>query len=108
MKEIEVLGKPVYIALPDNEYQFYSFVNLVINNRENRHVVEQDTRQPNRIGPYNVSYVRNEVGEIFIRVDQPGQEKFIKMIIDQFTLLRTYWNRIAKAEQYPNSSRYDL
>ena len=97
-----------YIPVPDNKNQFYSFVNLVINNRENNHKPEFDDRIPRRIGPYNVTYTNNEVGEKFIVVPDPKMKHFIEMIVDQFTLIRTYWPTICKYEEYPNSTKYDL
>lgn len=85
--------KEYYVPLPDNEYQFYAFVNLVINNKNNAHITEATIR-PKRIGWVHVTYARNEVNEPFIVVNNLKEKCFVEMILNQFELLKKYWDTI--------------
>lgn len=93
-----------HIALPDNEQQFFVFINMVINNRNGE--VKFSGRRPTHVGPHSVTYERNEVGENFMVVDGYKGQQFIEMILDQFYNLRTYWNDIQEAEEYSKASKY--
>lgn len=94
-----------YIALPDNDEMFFSYVNLVINNKRKNNIEYPNTR-PNKIGWVKVSYTRNEVNEPFITVSNNKEKVFVEMIINQFLLLRTYWNDIIRTfEVYPSSDK---
>lgn len=110
MKNNEVLGskkKEYYVAIPDNERQFYAYINMVINNRGNAHIPNGDIEQrPNKVGPVKVTYTHNEVGELFMVTNNLKDLKFLEMIHDQFCLLRSHWNMISTFEEYPNASKY--
>lgn len=94
-----------YISLPDNSEMFFSYVNLVINNKR-KNVIEHPNTHPSKIGWVKVTYTRNEVNEPFIIVSSNKEKVFVEMIINQFLLLRTYWNVILAFEAYPSSDRY--
>ena len=99
--------KEYSIPVPDNKDSFCAFVNLVINNRNNAFIPNGFVqRLPSKIGPYKVTYTRNEVNELFIVVNELKAKVFVEMIIDQFTLLRSHWNMINSLEEYPNASKY--
>lgn len=97
-----------YVSLPDNDVAFYSYVNLVINNRNNsRNEQDDHTRRPKNVGPVKVlTYTHNEVGEPFMVVESKKDEKFVEMIIDQFNLLRRYWSWVEEEICYPTSDKY--
>ena len=95
-----------YVSIPDNELQFYAYINLVINNKHNANIPKVLDSRPKKIGWVNVTYTRNEVGEPFIECKNNKEKVFIEMIIDQFYLLRSHWNVIKTFEQCENSSRY--
>lgn len=86
--------KEYYVPLPDNEYQFYAFVNLVINNKNNTHITVEETIRPKRIGWVHVTYTRNEVNEPFVVVNNLKEKCFVEMIRNQFELLKQYWDII--------------
>ena len=92
-----------YIPLPDNNEMFFSYVNLVINNKRKNNVEHPNTR-PNKIGWVKVSYTRNKVNEPFVVVSNNKEKVFVEMIINQFLLLRSYWNIIRTFEVYPSSN----
>lgn len=97
--------KTYYVPVPDNEDAFFAFVNLVINNKQNVHVV--GTSRPKKIGPYKVNYANGDNNELFIEASDLKMKCFIEMIIDQFTLLRTYWtSHIVPLVRYPNQDIY--
>lgn len=98
--------KEYFFPVPDNEEQFFAFINLVINNRQNANIPKDLTERPKKVGPVKVTYTRNEVGELFMVTDSLKDYKFLEMINDQFCLLRTHWNMIQSLEEYPNASRY--
>ena len=107
--EVYVLGskkKEYYVAIPDNEHQFYAYVNMVINNRGNAHLPQQLDQVPKRIGPVPVTRVTNEVGEHFFQVANNKDYCFVEMVKDQFCLLRSHWNMISTFEENPNASKY--
>ena len=97
-----------YISVPDNESQFFVFVNLVINNKGNNNLPNYPDQRPKKIGPYKVTYTNNEVNEPFIEVYQLKEKAFIEMIIDQFTLLRTYLPEFESYEKCQNSDKYGI
>lgn len=94
-----------YISLPDNREMFFSFVNLVINNKR-KNDIEHPNARPNKIGWVKVSYTRNEVNEPFVTVSNNKEKVFVEMIINQFLLLRKYWNIIRTFEVSPSSDKY--
>lgn len=107
--EVYVLGskkKEYYVAIPDNERQFYAYINMVINNRGNAHLPQVLDQVPKRIGPVHVTRVTNEVGEHLFQVANNKDYCFVEMIKDQFCLLRSHWNMIQTFEEYPNASKY--
>lgn len=95
-----------YISIPDNEDSFFAYINLVINNKNNAHIPEYIEQRPKKIGPVYVEYVRGEMNEPFMRVENNKDATFLEMIKDQFCLLRSHWNMIQSLERYPNASRY--
>ena len=95
-----------FVSIPDNENQFYAYVNLIINNRGNANIPKVLDARPKKIGWVNVTYTRNEVGEPFIECQNNKEKVFVEMIIDQFCLLRSHWNMIQTFEQYEHASRY--
>lgn len=98
-----------YVSLPDNEGAFFAFVNLVINNRDNANVPQYADTRPNDFGPVkNVNSVTNEVGEHFLIAHSLKDKKFLEMLVDQFTLLRTHWGTITNFVKYPNSDIYKV
>ena len=99
--------KEYYFPVPDNKDSFFAFINLVINNRNNAHIPNGNVEQrPKKVGPVNVTYTHNEVGELFMVTDNLKDYKFLEMIGDQFCLLRSHWNMIQSFEQYSYASRY--
>lgn len=97
-----------HVSLPDNLEAFYAYVNLVINNKNNSHKPEDCATRPKNFGPViNFEIVRNEVGERFLTVYNIKDCKFLEMLTDQFTLIRTYFNCIEEVVIYPNSDIYD-
>lgn len=99
--------KLFYFALPDNENAFYAYINLIVNNKHNRYVAEPE-RRPKQFGPVkNFSTTRNEVGENFLIVYSEKDYNMLSMFLHQFALLRTYWEDIEQAVEYPNATRYD-
>jgi hypothetical protein len=96
-----------YFPVPDNEDSFFAYINLVINNKNNAHIPEGRIEQrPNKVGPVNIAYTHNEVGELFMVTNNFKDYKFLDMICDQFCLLRSHWNMIQSFEQYPYASKY--
>lgn len=101
--------KEYFVPLPDNLNQFYAYINLVINNKENRYGQRTSVREaPLHYGPVKAHYKINEVNERFLVVNKLKDKKFLEMLIDQFTLLRTYWRAISSHEEYANSDRYSI
>lgn len=98
--------KEYFFPVPDNEEQFFAFINLVINNRQNTNIPKDVTERPKKVGPVKVTYTRNEVGELFMVTSNLKDYKFLEMIGDQFCLLRTHWNMIQSLEEYSSASRY--
>lgn len=98
--------KRYYIPIPDNDTAFYTFVNLVINNKHNAHIPKEVTARPSKIGWVNASYVKNEVNERFIVVGELKEKVFVEMIIDQFCLLHSHYNLIRSLMTSENSDRY--
>jgi len=98
--------KQYYISIPDNSDAFYAYVNLVINNKKNTHVPNDTNLRPSKIGWVKVSYIRNEVNEPFIVVENLKEKVFVEMIIDQFCLLRNYWHIIDNFVVSGNADRY--
>lgn len=96
----------MYVSLPDNCDAFYTFVNLVINNKHNAHIPEHLNSRPKKIGPVKVHIKYNEANEPFFEVENNKEKVFLEMIIDQFTLLRRYWGTIMSFVYYENSDRY--
>lgn len=94
-----------YIEVPDNDKAFYAYVNLVVNNRDNWYKANP-TNRPRKIGPVQVTYQSNEVGEQFMVCKDKREQNFLDMVVDQFCLLRTHWGTISKEVEYENSSRY--
>lgn len=94
-------------ALPDNEAAFYAYINLIVNNKHNRHV-DEPGRKPKHFGPVkNFSTTRNEVGENFLIVYSEKDYNMLMMFLHQFSLLRTYWKDIEGLVAYPQATRYD-
>lgn len=105
-KEVYVLGnKEYFFSVPDNKDSFFAYVNLVVNNRNNAHIPNVEQR-PRKVGPVNVTYTHNEVGELFMVTNNLKDHKFLEMIGDQFCLLRSHWNMIQSLERYPSADRY--
>jgi hypothetical protein len=107
--EVYVLGskkKEYYVAIPDNERQFYAYINMVINNRGNAHLPQRLDQVPKKVGPVPVTLTNNEVGEPYFIVNSNKDYCFVEMVKDQFCLLRSHWNMIQTFEQYPNASKY--
>lgn len=99
--------KEYFVPLPDNLNQFYAYINLVINNKENRYAQKTSVHEaPLHYGPVKAHYKINEVNERFIVVNKLKDKKFLEMLIDQFTLLRTHWDTIANFVEYPGSDIY--
>ena len=99
--------KEYYFPVPDNEDSFFAYINLVINNKNNAHIPNGDVEQrPKKVGPVNITYTRNEVGELFMVTNNLKDYKFLEMIGDQFCLLRSHWNVISSLERCPHASRY--
>lgn len=99
--------KEYFVPLPDNLNEFYAYINLVINNKENRYAQKTSVREaPLHYGPVKVRYRINEVNERFLVVNRLKDKKFLEMLIDQFTLLRTYWRAISSHEEYSTSDIY--
>lgn len=95
-----------YIPLPDNKEQFFLFVNMVINNRNNQSKLS--TSKPNNIGPHSiVRYCTNEVGEDFIVVCELKAKKFCEMVLDQFCCLRTYIDDFTKLNTFQTADQYE-
>lgn len=109
MKEqVYVLGskKKYYSSIPDNEYMFYAYINMVVNNRQNARLPKRLDEVPTHIGPVKVRRIIGDAQEPYFEVDNNKDYCFIEMIKDQFHLLRSHWNMIQSFEQYPNASRY--
>lgn len=101
-------NKEYYFPLPDNTEAFYAYVNLIINNRDNSHKPDNYTTRPKNFGPVkDFNTHRNEVGEKFIVVYNLKDYRFLEMLVNQFALIRTYFNWIEDAVEYPNSSKYE-
>jgi hypothetical protein len=100
------MTKEYFFSVPDNKEQFFAFVNLVINNRQNSNIPKDITERPKKVGPVKVTYTKNEVNELFMVTNNLKDHKFLEMIGDQFCLLRSHWNMIQSLEEYPNASRY--
>lgn len=98
--------KEYFVAIPDNERQFYAYINMVINNRGNAHLPQRLDQVPKRVGPVAVTRVTNEVGEPYFIVNSNKDYCFVEMVKDQFCLLRSHWNMISTFEEYPNASKY--
>jgi hypothetical protein len=99
-------NKEYFVPVPDNNEAFYAFVNLVINNKNNARRPNYSTERPNKIGPVKVEYVKNEVNESLIRVENNKEKVFVQMIIDQFCLLHTYWSEIENFIKYSSSDKF--
>lgn len=101
--------KRFFVPLPDNESAFFAFVNLVINNRNGWDTfkkLDDITDRPRKIGPVAVSYTRNEVNEPFVEVDSKKDERFVEMIITQFSNALTFMDAIKDEIVYPSSDKY--
>lgn len=99
--------KEYFFSLPDNEYAFYAYINLIVNNKHNRYVAEPE-RTPKHFGPVkNFSITRNEMGERFLIVYNEKDYNMLMMFEHQFALLRTYWQDIEACVLYPKAGRYD-
>lgn len=98
--------KEYFVSIPDNERQFYAYVNMVVNNRDNAHLPQVLDQVPKKIGPVHVTRVTNEVGEHLFQVANNKEKCFVEMVKDQFCLLRSHWNMIQTFEEYPNASKY--
>lgn len=98
--------KEYFVSIPDNERQFYAYVNMVVNNRNNAHLPQRLDQVPKKIGPVQVTRVTNEVGEHLFQVATNKDCCFVEMVKDQFALLRSHWNMISTFEEYPNASKY--
>ena len=72
-----------YIPIPDNNEMFFSYINLVINNKRKNNIEYPNTR-PSKIGWVKVTYTRNEVNEPFVTVSNNKEKVFVEMIINQF------------------------
>lgn len=99
-------NKEYFVAIPDNERQFYAYVNMVVNNRGNAHLPQRLDQVPKKVGPVPVTLTTNEVGEPYFIVASNKDYCFVEMVKDQFCLLRSHWNMISTFEQYPNASKY--
>lgn len=95
VKSLTIMANRQYfIPLPDEVDQFYAFVNLVINNKNNVYVIGEATTRPKKIGWVNVYYTRNEVNEPFVVVNNLKEKCFVEMILNQFYLIREHWETI--------------
>ena len=109
MKKEAKENKEYFVPLPDNEAAFYAFVNLIINNRDNQHKPDNCLGKPKHFGPVkDFKSANNEVGERFLITYNLKDHRFLEMLKDQFTLIRTYFNRIEDFVAYPNSDIYSL
>jgi len=97
-----------FTPMPDNERAFFSFINLVINNRKNDNLPADYTSRPKHFGPVKqFDWTRNEVGELWVVTYNPKDNRMIEMFYDQFCLLRTYWETIEEEVEYLQCSKYD-
>lgn len=107
--EVYVLGskrKEYFVPIPDNERQFYAYVNMVVNNRGNAHLPQRLDQIPRKIGPVPVTRIIGDAGEPYFQVANNKDYCFVEMVKDQFCLLRSHWNMIQTFEEYPNASKY--